>query len=231
MRRLETVLTSQGLHTCQEEAGTGRLFLWNEDPEALRLQFGPDLNKTRRLFPTTSTQKPASILSTFRFYTFNGSKVSFIPLNPTQTWGKNATTVHRKESPWCFYAAIISGVRRSYHIWGLQLLPSGEIGYVDAIVVDALHAAFEILPAAGAWLPRERYASEGYLREKEKKHSHCARRDKNNSRNKRDKTINTGKGRFSARQPKYTDIFLSPKSVAYKCVVTEAHNSIINSDN
>lgn len=56
--------------------------------------------------------------------------------------------------------------KKSYHIWRLQLLPSRKISYVDAIVVNAFHATFEILSTAGTWLTRERYASKGDLWEK-----------------------------------------------------------------
>lgn len=55
------------------------------------------------------------------------------------------------------------GGEKSYHIWGFQFLPSRKVSYVDAIVVNTFHAAFEILATAGTWLTRERYAPKGYL--------------------------------------------------------------------
>lgn len=51
----------------------------------------------------------------------------------------------------------------SYHVRRFQFLPLGKVSDIIAIVVDALHAAFEILSTIRTWLPRKRHASKGYL--------------------------------------------------------------------
>lgn len=56
----------------------------------------------------------------------------------------------------------------SYHIWRFQFLPLGKVSDIIAIVVDGLHAAFEIFPTVGAWLTRKRHASKGYLQMNQK---------------------------------------------------------------
>lgn len=56
----------------------------------------------------------------------------------------------------------------SYHIWRFQLLPLGKVSDIIAIVVDALHTAFEIFPTVRTWLARKRHASKGYLQMKHK---------------------------------------------------------------
>lgn len=51
----------------------------------------------------------------------------------------------------------------SYHIRRFQFLPFSKVSDIIAIVVDALHTAFEIFPTVRTWLPRKRHASKGYL--------------------------------------------------------------------
>ena len=91
-------------------------------------------------------------------------------VGPQPAWGKVlrccCTIAHRTRTFCDFPVSQHFRGKKTYHVGGLQLLPSREISYVDAVVVNALHAAFEILSTAGAWLPRERYASKGYLWEK-----------------------------------------------------------------
>lgn len=51
----------------------------------------------------------------------------------------------------------------SYHIRRFQLLPLGKVSDIIAVIVDALHAAFEIFPTVRTWLSRKRHASKGDL--------------------------------------------------------------------
>lgn len=54
-------------------------------------------------------------------------------------------------------------VYETHHAVDLQLAPLGQVDDVDAVVVQVLHAAVEVLPQEGSRFSRQRDASETQL--------------------------------------------------------------------
>lgn len=48
----------------------------------------------------------------------------------------------------------------SYKARGVELLSAGQVCYVVSVVVDALHAAFKVLPSSSHGLPTVRHPPE-----------------------------------------------------------------------
>lgn len=57
----------------------------------------------------------------------------------------------------------------SYKAGGVQLLPASQVRNVVPVVIDALHAAFKVLPPSSEGFPAVWHPSETKLQEKRKK--------------------------------------------------------------
>ncbi len=56
-----------------------------------------------------------------------------------------------------------------YKAGGVELLSTGQVCNVVSIVVDALHAAFKVLPPSSNWLPTVWHPTKAQLEKKTRK--------------------------------------------------------------